>query len=72
MSKDRKTSKFHYVALDTEGRKVNGDEEAESSGAAHLLLLERGYQPLEVTEKTSVLKFEITKKMAPRKDVGHF
>lgn len=68
----RPTSKFHYTALDETGRKVTGVQEAESSGAAHLSLLERGYQPLEVTERRSVLKFEITKKRVPRKDVGHF
>lgn len=68
----RPTHKFHYSALDQEGRKVSGVEEAESSGAAHLALLERGYQPLEVVERQSLLKFEITKKRVPRKDVGHF
>jgi type IV pilus assembly protein PilC len=72
MSPQKTVSKFSYKALDTEGRKVSGVESAETSGAAHLALLERGYQPLEVTEKKSVLTFEITKKMVPRKDVGHF
>jgi len=72
MSPQKTLSKFSYKALDTEGKKVSGIEAAESSGAAHLALLERGYQPLEVTEKKSVLTFEITKKMVPRKDVGHF
>jgi type IV pilus assembly protein PilC len=46
---------------------------ASSSGAAHLALLERGYQPLEVTEKSrGVLQFEITKKTVHRKDIMHF
>ena len=44
----------------------------QSSGAAHLALLDRGYQPIEVSEKKSVLQFEITKKMVPRKDIMHF
>lgn len=68
----RPTVKFHYTALDDSGRKVSGVEEAESSGAAHLALLERGFQPIEVVERKSVLKFEITKKRVPRKDVGYF
>jgi type IV pilus assembly protein PilC len=68
----RETHKYHYSALDHEGRKVTGVEEAESSGAAHLALLERGFQPLEVVERQSIFKFEITKKRVPRKDVGHF
>jgi type IV pilus assembly protein PilC len=64
--------KFRYSALDGAGTKVSGVETAMSSGAAHLALLERGYQPIEVSEKKSVLKFEITKKKVPRKDVMHF
>lgn len=68
----RPTAKYHFTALDSEGQKVNGTEEAETAGAAHLALLERGFQPLEVTEKKSILKFEITKTKVPRKDVGHF
>lgn len=72
MSPQKTVSKFSYKALDAEGNKVSGIESAETSGAAHLALLERGFQPLEVTEKRSVMSFEITKKMVPRKDVGHF
>jgi type IV pilus assembly protein PilC len=34
--------------------------------------LTRGYQPLEVNEQKSILKFEITKKKVPRKDVMNF
>ena len=47
-------------------------DRADSSGAAHLALLERGYQTIEVSQKKSVLQFEITKKMVPRKDIMHF
>ncbi len=64
--------KFSYTALDDAGSRVSGVEEATSSGAAHLALLERGYQPLSVTEKTSILQFEITKKVVSRKDIMHF
>jgi type IV pilus assembly protein PilC len=64
--------KFRYSAVDGAGARVSGVEMATSSGAAHLALLERGYQPIEVSEKKSVLKFEITKKKVPRKDVMHF
>jgi type IV pilus assembly protein PilC len=64
--------KFRYKAINDTGAKVSGVEMATSSGPAHLALLERGFQPLEVAEKKSVLKFEITKKKVPRKDVMHF
>jgi len=64
--------KFQYTALNEVGEKVTGVEEARSSGAAHLALLDRGYQPLAVTEKKSILQFEVTKKTVPRKDLMHF
>lgn len=64
--------KYSYSALDESGNKVTGTETAASPGAAHLALLERGYQPIKVSEKRSVLQFEITKKMVSRKDVMHF
>ena len=64
--------KYRYNAIDDSGRKISGVEEATSTGAAHLALLERGFQTIEVSEKKNVLQFEITKKMVPRKDVMHF
>jgi type IV pilus assembly protein PilC len=64
--------KFQYTALDDAGSRVSGVEEATSSGAAHLALLDRGFQPLSVTTKTSILQFEITRKVVSRKDIMHF
>jgi type IV pilus assembly protein PilC len=66
------TTAFRYRALDQTGKKVSGVEAALSSGAVHMLLLERGLQPLDVSTKTSMLKFEITKKKVPRADVMNF
>ena len=51
---------------------MSGVETASSSGAAHLALVQRGFQPLEVNEKKSILKFEVTKKKVPRKEIMHF
>jgi type IV pilus assembly protein PilC len=64
--------KYRYSATDETGKKVTGTEEAPSPGAVHLALMERGYQTIEVSEKKSVLQFEVTKKLVPRKDVMHF
>ena len=64
--------KFRYSALDESGKRITGVEEATSSGAAHVALLARGLQPLEVSAKQSILKFEITKKKVPRQDVMNF
>ena len=64
--------KFRYKAVDDTGETVSGTEQAPSRGAAHLALLDRGYESVEVTQKKSVLQFEITKKRVPRKDIMHF
>jgi type IV pilus assembly protein PilC len=64
--------KYRYSAVDESGNKVSGTETAPSRSAAHLALLERGYQTVDVSEKRSVLQFEVTKKLVPRKDVMHF
>lgn len=68
----KNTTRFRFDALDGSGAKISGIELATTSGAAHLALLERGYQPLEVTEKTSIFKLEITQKKVPRKEIMHF
>jgi len=72
-SKDKSpNAKFHFEAYDTAGDRVTGTESAASSGALHLALLQKGFQPIEVTEKKSILQFELTKKKVPRKDVKNF
>ncbi|MGD0055265.1 MAG: type II secretion system F family protein [Acidimicrobiales bacterium] len=69
---EKVTTKYRYKALDETGKAVTGVEVAVSSGAAHVALITKGYQPLEVNEQRSILKFEITKKKVPRKDVMNF
>jgi type IV pilus assembly protein PilC len=72
MKRNANMSKFRFSALDDSGVKVSGVEMAMSSGAAHLALVQRGFQPLEVSEKKSLSSIEITKKKVPRKEVMHF
>jgi type IV pilus assembly protein PilC len=72
MSNKQALSKFRYSALDASGKAVAGVEAASSSGAAHLALVQRGFQPLEVSEKRSIMKMEVTKKKVPRKEIMHF
>ncbi|MGD1013356.1 MAG: type II secretion system F family protein [Acidimicrobiales bacterium] len=69
---DRSLTAFKYTALDESGKKVAGTEMAASLGAVHLALIQRGLQPLDIKEKTSILNFEITKKMVPRAEVMNF
>lgn len=65
--------KFSYNAIDESGHKVSGTAQAATLAAAHLALLERGLQSVEVKPKQrSILQFEITKKRVKRKDLMHF
>ncbi len=64
--------KYRFSAVDDTGRKVTGTETAASPGAVHLALLERGYETIEVSQKKSILQFEVTKKTVSRKAVMHF
>jgi len=63
---------YRYSALDESGKKVSGTEKAQSASAAHLMLIQRGLQPIDVKQHKSLLKFEITKKTVSRKEVMHF
>jgi type IV pilus assembly protein PilC len=63
---------YRYTALDPEGETVRGTEKAASPSAAHLALMQRGFEPLEIKEHSSILQFEITRKMVSRKEVMHF
>ena len=71
-TKAKPIQKYRYTALDESGKKVTGIETAASIGALHVALLAKGYQPLEVSPKTSILKFEITAKRVPPKEVMNF
>ncbi len=72
MSQDQALKKFRYNALDQTGKEISGVENATSSGAAHVALLNRNLQPLELREKKSILQYELTKKKVPRKEVMNF
>jgi type IV pilus assembly protein PilC len=72
MSKKTGLTDYRYKALDEAGKQVSGTESAASTGAAHVALLARGLQPLEVAARKNVMKFEITQKKVPRKDLTNF
>ena len=63
---------YRYSAVDEQGNKVSGTEKATSVSAAHLMLLQRGLEPIEVKEHRNILQFEITKKTVKRKEIMHF
>src|ERR1019366_10717486 len=72
MSRTNTAIKYRYEALDEDGERTKGVEVATSISAAHQALVERGLQPIGVSRPRSILKFEITKKKVPRKDVMNF
>ncbi len=64
---------YRYTALDSGWQ--NGARHRDGQvgqAAAHLALLQRGLEPIEIDEKKNVLQFEITKKRVKRKEVMHF
>jgi type IV pilus assembly protein PilC len=65
-------NKFKYSAMNDSGKQVSGVEVATTKNAAHLALLDRGLQSVQVSQRKSVLQFEITKKKVSRKDLMHF
>jgi type IV pilus assembly protein PilC len=64
--------KFAFKALDVDGREVKGKLDALTANRVYTLLIDRDLRPVEVKEKKSVLKFEITKKKVKRKELMHF
>lgn len=65
-------AKFAYTAVNAEGASITGMLDAETPGVARVLLTEKSLQPVNLTEKRSLLQFEITKKKVSRKDLMHF
>src|ERR1700689_4083344 len=72
MKPNANMTKFRFSALNESGVKGSGVEMAMSSGAAHLALVQRGFQPLDVSAKKSIGSIEVTKKKVPRKEIMHF
>jgi len=64
--------KFKYTAVDSDGSESCGVIEGESRTGAGLALLERDLQVTELAEHKSILRFEISRKKVPRKDLMQF
>lgn len=63
--------KFAYVGIDLDGSRVKGTEKAPSRGEAEVALYERELRDLKVTEKKSVLQYEISGPRIKREQVMH-
>jgi len=65
-------TRYRYSAVDGMGTQISGVEAAKDPAGVRQILQARGLQPFEVTEKKSILKFEITTKKVGREDVLNF
>lgn len=63
--------KFAYVGVDLEGQRVKGTQKAPSRGDAEVTLYGRELRDLRVTEKKSVLQYEISGPRIKREQVMH-
>lgn len=64
--------KFAYTALDSSSTEIQGLERADTAGGLRTALLDRGLQPIDVTEKKHLWGLELTKKKVKKKDLMHF
>jgi type IV pilus assembly protein PilC len=65
-------AKFAYTALALDGSTITGALTAPTSGAAYNVLRQRDLQPVQLTEKKSILQFEITPRQVNRRQLMHF
>lgn len=63
--------KFAYVGVDLEGQKVKGTQKAPSRGDAEVALYGQELRDLRVTEKKSILQYEISGPRIKREQVMH-
>ncbi len=64
--------KYRFTALSLDGTRVAGTQDAATLGDVHMTLAERDLLPILVTEKKSILQYEITKKKVKPRDLMHF
>jgi type IV pilus assembly protein PilC len=65
-------ARFAYTALALDGSTIKGKLTATTSGAAYNALREQNLQPTQLTEKHSLLQFEITPRQVNRTHLMHF
>jgi len=65
-------AKFRFTAISPDGSTVAGIEEAVTASVARRALIERNLAPVQLTEKKSILQFEITREKVPRRELMHF
>ena len=63
--------KFRFAAASADGTVVSGIEAGSAIAAVHDVLVGRNLQPISITEKKSLLQFELTAKKINKRDLMH-
>ena len=63
--------KFRFTAAGADGSVINGVEKSDAITTVREVLLGRNLQPISISEKKTVLQFEITKKKVKKRDLMH-
>ena len=63
--------KYRFSAAAVDGTVVNGIEQADGITLVRDILLDRNLQPISISEKKTILDFEITKKAVKKRDLMH-
>ena len=63
--------KFQFSAASADGTVINGIEQAAAITTVRDILIDRNLQPISISEKKSLLQFEITKKTVKKRDLMH-
>ena len=63
--------KFRFSAAAVDGTVVNGIEEAAGITLVRDILLDRNLQPISISQKKTILDFEITKKTVKKRELMH-
>jgi type IV pilus assembly protein PilC len=65
-------SKYRYTAVSEAGKPQKGVIAADHMNDARIALVDRGFYGVQIAEKQSIWKFEITKKKVPRAELMNF
>jgi len=64
--------KFAYTALDENGERIEGVMTADTQQSIRRELSDKGFRPLKVAQKSSILQLEITQEKVSKEEVMHF
>jgi type IV pilus assembly protein PilC len=64
-------TRYRFTAAAADGTVINGTEQAAAVAVLRNNLLDRNLQPISITERKSILQFEITMKTVKKRDLMH-